>query len=101
MKKLYVTAKLKIHPDDIKEATHILNILVQNSMAEHGCSLYQILASTSEDNVFTTFEVWDSQQAEQQHWQTDELKTTLEQLTPLLLEGAVIEKYHELLQNLQ
>lgn len=94
MKRIYVTARLKILPDHIEEATRILNILAHNSMAEQGCSLYQILKSTSKGNVFTTFEVWDSEEAERQHWLMDELKNTLEQLTPLLQEEAVIQKYH-------
>jgi len=76
MKKLYVTAEIKIHPHHIEEATNILNTLACNSIAEAGCNIYQILKSTADDYTFTTFELWNSKEAEHLHWEKEHKSLT-------------------------
>lgn len=100
MNKLYVTAEIRVDQNDIEKASSLLNTLALNSMEESGCSAYQILKSTAEKNAFITFEVWNSEEAENLHWKTAHLKAALNKLRPLLLGDAVIKKYYELPRDL-
>lgn len=96
MNKLYVTAEIRVHQNHIEKASSLLSALARKSIEEPECSIYQILKSTDEDNVFITFEVWKSEEAENRHWETAHLKATLNTLNPLLLESAVVKKYNDL-----
>lgn len=95
--KLYVTAQVTTHQDNVKKVAKLLSQLANHSMAESGCIHYQILQSAEQPNVFMTFETWESKQAEQLHWEMEHLKSTLSELTPLLLSDAIINKYSDLL----
>lgn len=95
MNKLYVTAEVKAQSEHIQSVSSLLNTLARHSLEEPGCDQYQILQSNTEADTFLTFEVWASEEAEREHWATDHLKVTLEQLTPLLAGEPAIKKYNE------
>lgn len=96
MKKLYVTAALKVKTDSIKKVADILTNLALKSMQENGCENYRILQSVSEVNVFTTFEQWACEYSEKKHWETVHLKNAVENLEGFLLESPVINKYYSI-----
>lgn len=95
MTNLYVMARVTVQPEKVSQAFELLTKLAQQSEEESGCLYYKILPSTDHSNIFTTLELWESKEAEQQHWDTDHLKNTLSQLSPLLAKEARIEKYTE------
>ncbi|BBM01757.1 putative quinol monooxygenase [Microbulbifer sp. GL-2] len=95
MANLYVMARVTVQQEKISQAFKLLTELAHQSEEESGCLYYKILPSTDHSNIFTTLELWESKEAEQQHWDTDHLKNILAQLSPLLAEEARIEKYTE------
>ncbi|WP_445365188.1 putative quinol monooxygenase [Microbulbifer sp. ANSA001] len=96
MANLYVMARVTAQPDKASPVLKLLTELAKESENESGCLYYKILPATYQSNIFTTLELWESAEAEQQHWNTDHLKNILSQLAPLLAEEARIEKYTEL-----
>ncbi|MFA0812537.1 putative quinol monooxygenase [Microbulbifer epialgicus] len=95
MANLYVMAKVTVRPEKVSQASVLLAELARKSEEESGCLYYKILPAMDQSNVFTTLELWESEEAEQQHWGTDHLKNILPQLSPLLAMEARIEKYTE------
>ncbi|WP_373565887.1 putative quinol monooxygenase [Microbulbifer okhotskensis] len=75
-------AKVTAQPSYTPQASALLIELARQSEEESGCISYKILPSLDESNVFITLEVWESPEAEQQHWDTAHLKQILAMLTP-------------------
>lgn len=94
MEKLYVTAELLVQPQYIEKAKLLLTTLANNSLLEEGCESYEILASTTDKNSFSTCELWSDHRAEATHWQADHVKTTVGQLKAFLQLPAVVKKYN-------
>lgn len=57
MNKLYVTAEVKTHINNVNEVSGLLSKLASDSLAESGCLHYQILKSTEQTDTFSTFEI--------------------------------------------
>ncbi|MDR7121871.1 putative quinol monooxygenase [Rheinheimera soli] len=99
MTKVYVTAELFVQPHCIEEAKLLLSHLATDSVLEDGCESYEILACTTDLNRLSTWELWSDSQAETAHWQTEHVKTTVEQLQALLQQPAVVKKYSRVQNN--
>jgi quinol monooxygenase YgiN len=94
MEKLYVMAEISVDPNHVEEVQKTLLALAAASLNEDGCLNYQILHSN--ENVFSTLELWTSENAENLHWQTEHVKTALQKIEPFLLEAATVRKFFNL-----
>lgn len=93
MQKLYVMAELTIKPEMNQDAATVLFNLAATSLKDCGCESYQVLQSSEHSHVFTTLEIWASEQDESLHWETAHVKEAVSKLADMTLSPAVIRKY--------
>jgi quinol monooxygenase YgiN len=92
-KKIYVTAKFAAKEDCVADMISLLERLASQTKSEKGCLDYGYYQSSDNPTVFTSFETWESPEAEASHWNTKHLKDALAQLPELMDGDAEITKY--------
>ncbi|HBH78934.1 MAG TPA: antibiotic biosynthesis monooxygenase [Nitrospira sp.] len=90
---LRVIARVKAKPDQVAQVREILTALVDATRREPGCLSYELLQSHADTTEFVFIERWASAAAEQAHFVTPHLLTTLQQLTGLLASEPQISRY--------
>ncbi|WP_433770444.1 putative quinol monooxygenase [Pseudomonas putida] len=91
--RLYVMASFVVKPHGLEAMRGVLAELSRQTCQETGCLEYAYYQSLTNPLEFTSFEVWDSADAEAQHWQTPHLQAALAQAADLLQGDARIVKY--------
>lgn len=90
---LRVIARAKAKPDQIAQVRAILTTLVDATRQEPGCLSYELLQNHADATEFVFVEYWANAAAEQAHFVTPHLLTTLQQLTGLLASEPQICRY--------
>ena len=90
---LRVIARVKAKPDQVTQMREILTALVDATRREPGCLSYELLQNQADATEFVFVERWASAAAEQAHFVTPHLLTTLQQLTGLLASEPQICRY--------
>jgi len=94
--KLYVTAKFAAKEDRVKALVSVLENLASRTRTETGCLDYGYYQSSGSPTVFTSFEIWESVEAERAHWSTQHIKDALAQLPELTDGEPEVTKYHKI-----
>jgi quinol monooxygenase YgiN len=90
---LRVIARAKARPDYVAQVRDILRALVEATRQETGCLSYELLQNNSDPTDFVFVERWANAQAEQAHFVTPHLLSTLQQLVGLLASEPQISRY--------
>lgn len=67
---LVIAGKIKVKPETRAEAAQAALKMVKATLAEPGCKTYGFYAELEDPNTFLIFEVWESEAALMQHFQT-------------------------------
>lgn len=94
--KLYVTAKFTAKEDRVAGMISLLENLASQTRSETGCLDYGYYQSVDNPTDFSSFEIWESPEAESAHWNTQHLKDALAQLPELMDGNAEVTKYHKI-----
>lgn len=81
---LRVIARAKAKPNHIAQVREILFALVEPTRREPGCLSYELLQNSSDPTDFVFVEQWANAAAEQAHFATPHLLSTLQRLVGLL-----------------
>jgi len=92
-KELYVTGKFVAKKDRVADLVNVLENLASQTRTETGCLDYGYYQSSDNPTVFTSFEKWESPEAEGAHWNTQHLKDALAQLPELTDGEPEVTKY--------
>lgn len=85
-------ASFTVQLDALVEVRAILAELTERTREEAGCLDYGYYQSLADPLHFFSFEVWQTAEAESEHWQTQHLQNALERVGPLLKEAPVITR---------
>ena len=90
---LHVIARAHAKLHHVAQVREILTALVDVTRREPGCLSYELLQNHADATEFVFVERWASAAAEQAHFVTPHLLTTLQQLTGLLASEPQICRY--------
>ena len=90
---LRVIARAKAKPNYVTQVREILFSLVEPTRHEPGCLSYELLQNNSDPTDFVFIEQWASAAAEQAHFATPHLLSTLQRLVELLAADPKICRY--------
>lgn len=94
---LYVTAKFKVKKEKINEAIALMRALTDSTTQnEKGCISYYYLQNNVDDSEFTSFEIWENETEEANHWATPHVQNALSKLPELLEVSPEIIKWKSL-----
>jgi quinol monooxygenase YgiN len=88
-----VVARLTAQADKVEALQSLLQGLLQPTRAENGCISYELLHNTTDATDFTFVEEWTSEDALQDHFQSDHLQAARSQFPDLLAAEADIRIY--------
>lgn len=94
--RLYVMASFVVKPQGLETMRGLLAELTRHTCQEPGCLEYAYYQSLANPLEFTSFEVWESADAEARHWQTTHLQQALAQAAELLQGEARIVNYQRI-----
>lgn len=81
----YVTAKFKVKKDKIKDAIEVMKVLaLATTQNENGCVSYSYLQNNVDECEFTSYEIWENEAEEANHWTTLHIQEALSKLPNLL-----------------
>ncbi|MDZ3992743.1 putative quinol monooxygenase [Pseudomonas sp. Teo4] len=92
---LYTLAKFKVKDDSLPEVIGILTALTRETRREPGCIEYGYFQDLEDSSQFTSFEAWESEEAEARHWASAHLKSALSNIENLLVESPIVNKYRK------
>ena len=90
---LRVIARAKAKPSHIAQVREILFALVEPTRREPGCLSYELAQNSSDPTDFVFIEQWASVAADQAHFATPHLLSTLQRLVGLLTAEPEICRY--------
>ena len=70
MKPLYLIAEIYPHPDKLEAAHNLFSALVENTLEEQGCLLYDLVIEEDADH-WLMLEKWESKAAWEHHMNTE------------------------------
>ena len=88
-----VVAHLQAHPEKASELRELLEGLVVPTRQEAGCVSYEMLESLEDPAKFTFVEEWTSEEALQAHFETEHIRSALENFPALLAADLDLRTY--------
>lgn len=83
---IFVTAKITVKKEKISESIALMEFMtIETNNKEVGCVAYYYLQNIDNEREFTSYEVWDNEQSEANHWLTSHVQEALA-IMPNLLE---------------
>ena len=73
MKPLYLLAEIYPHPEKIDEARQLFQELIEQTLKEPGCLIYELVSEHGSDH-WIMIEKWESLDAWEKHMETDHVK---------------------------
>ena len=67
---IIVGGKIPIHAEKFDEAVQHMNTMMEATLQEDGCIVYQFSSDFNDKGMIHLFEVWESQDALDKHFQT-------------------------------
>lgn len=71
MEPLYLVARIHPRPDRVDEARLALQDLIDGSLQEPGCEMYDLVVSDEDPNTWVMVEKWSSREAWDAHMETE------------------------------
>ena len=93
MSTLYVTASFMVKAQGLENVLEVLTTLSETTLQEPGCLDYGYYQSLENPLQLTSFEVWQDEEAEAQHWRTEHLEAALVQVSEWLQGPAQFTQY--------
>jgi quinol monooxygenase YgiN len=90
---LRVIARARAKTEHVAKVREILSALVDPTRRESGCLSYELLQNSSDPTDFVFVEQWANAAAEQAHFATPHLLSTLQRLVGLLASEPEICRY--------
>lgn len=82
---VYVTAKFTVKSDKLNEAINLIKgLTAATTQNENGCIAYYYLQNTTNPYEFTSYEIWENESKELQHWETTHVQKALIEMPNLL-----------------
>jgi quinol monooxygenase YgiN len=91
MTPLYLIAEIYPHPDKLAEARDAFDDLIAKTAQEPGCLLYDLVVEKDSDH-WLMLEKWASQEAWEQHMETDHVKH-INHITPSLTHKKTVLRF--------
>ena len=92
-----VAGTVQINPEHRAEVVQAALGMAQTTQSEAGCITYKFYADLEDPNTFLIFEIWETDEALAQHFQTDHMKTFQQQLPKFVAGPMDIRHYTDLL----
>ncbi len=93
MSTLYVTASFLVKAQGLESVLEVLTTLSEATLQEPGCLDYGYYQSLENPLQLTSFEVWQDEEAEALHWQSEHLEAALVQVSGWLQGPAQVTQY--------
>lgn len=90
---LRVVARIKALPDRVDAVHSILLGLIEPTLKEAGCIVYELLQNKADPTDFTFVEEWQDENSLDSHAASDQLKAATENLRGLIAEAPDIRRY--------
>ncbi|MDH0645330.1 antibiotic biosynthesis monooxygenase [Pseudomonas sp. GD03858] len=96
MSTLYVTASFLVKAQGLESVLEVLTTLSEATLQEPGCLDYGYYQSLENPLQLTSFEVWQDEEAEALHWQSEHLEAALVQVSGWLQGPAQVTQYRRM-----
>ncbi|MEM7347872.1 MAG: putative quinol monooxygenase [Chloroflexota bacterium] len=88
-----VAGTVQINPDHRDEAIQVAIEMSKATQQEEGCVTYMFYADLENPDTFLVFEVWETDEALANHFQTDHMKVFQQKLPKLVAGPPNIKRY--------
>jgi len=88
-----IAGTVQIKPEVREEALTAARQVAVATQAEAGCVIYQFYADITEPNKFLAFEVWETDEALANHFQTEHIQVFQQKLPDFLAGKPDIKRY--------
>lgn len=90
---IVVAGTVKVKSNTREEAAQAALKMAAATQTEAGCIAYQFYTDLADPNTFFIFEVWESEVALTQHFQTDHMRTFQQELPKFVADEMAIKRY--------
>ena len=92
--RLFVSATIALKPEHYQEGRAAIEAIIPQTLNEPGCHVFSLMESTDNSDTLHLFEVFEDENALQQHYQQDYTKNVFAQYEDWLEKPAEITKMH-------
>jgi autoinducer 2-degrading protein len=92
MKKV-INARINIKPEAIDQFISLAKTMVENSNSEKGCLIYKLYQEVGNPQSFIFYEVYENQDAVDNHNSSGHFKIFIEQVTQLALDKPQVDVF--------